>query len=203
MLQQQVIDSPRRVYLWNHLGRVFDGLGQPLEAEIAWQRGIDVVRADGLQEEVDILVYGSLALFLIRNGRDAGELIAEGLALDPDHHTLVLAAARQEASNGHFEAAIGHLRALIATGEAPVDHPVLAYDTAIFGLWPQQLLGESLFELGRFDEAAAAFRAALEAGAPAREVMTKLSVCESLARRKTVSADGTRTSSGNKALGDE
>ena len=107
------------------------------------------------------------------------------------------------ASNGHFEAAIGHLRALIATGEAPVDHPVLAYDTAIFGLWPQQLLGESLFELGRFDEAAAAFRAAREAGAPAREVMTKLSVCESLARRKTVSADGTRTSSGNKALGDE
>lgn len=181
LLEQQVLDSPRRVYLWNHLGQVYDGLGRADEAEAAWERGVQIVREDGVKEPVDILVYGSLALHLLRNDRSARALIDEGLALDDDHYTLVLADARQRALDGDFEAAVAALDQLITVGSTELDHQALAYNAAMFGRWPLQLLGESLFELGHYAEAAEAFTEAIEHGGPAMELRTKAALCRSLA----------------------
>ncbi|HAP77783.1 MAG TPA: hypothetical protein DCR14_17095 [Acidimicrobiaceae bacterium] len=180
LLEQQVIDSPRRVYLWNHLGQVYDGLGMQAEAEAAWRHGVEIVRVDGLKETVDILVYGSLALHLLRNRRSARAVIDEGLALDDDHYTLILADARQRALDGDFEAAVTSIDRLISAGTS-LDHQSLAYNAAIFGPWAWQLLGESLFELGRYQQAAEAFTEAVHHGAPEVEMRTKATLCRSLA----------------------
>lgn len=190
MLEQQVLDSPRRVYLWNHLGHVYDGLGLGEEAEAAWQRGVEIVREDGLKEPVDILAHGSLALHLIRNGRDARALIDEGLALDDDHYTLILADARQRALNGEFEASVAALDRLVGVADTGLPHQALAYNTAMFGKWALQLLGESLFELGRYAEAAEAFTEAVEQGGPVRELSTKAALCRSLAGQSAAAGSG-------------
>lgn len=182
LLEAQVLESPDRVYLWNHLGRIHDDLSRPDDAEAAYRRGVEVVRRLGrLVEPVDILVYGSLALFLLANGRDASEIIAEGLALDPQHYTLHLAAAQQLIRAGDVEQASEILRRLIAVGEQELDHPVLAYNRALFTHAPWRLLGECLFECGRYAEAATAFDRAAADGAEPLEMRVKAAAARSLA----------------------
>jgi tetratricopeptide (TPR) repeat protein len=182
MLLEQVRELPRRVYLWDHLGRVHDGLGHPVEAEAAWRQGVDVVRAEGLKESVDILVFGSLAMFLINRGEDASSIIAEGLALDPEHHTLHLALARQHMADREWLAAIAPLRALIEVGEQQeVNRSVLAYTSKMFHEWPWAMLADCNFELGRFHEAAVAYERAATEGSDTRAMQVKAIACRSLA----------------------
>lgn len=183
ILLVQVDAAPRRVYLWNHLGRVYDGLGRTDEAVAAWERGIEVVRADGLKEAVDILVHGSMALHLVNRGDDATAIIEEGLALDPDHHTLYLALAKQHLARGEWEAALAPLRHLAAVGAGEVQRSVLAYAQQMFHEWPWMLLGDCQFELGRYAAAAEAYERAADEGADALEMRTKAAACRSLASR--------------------
>ena len=182
MLLEQVKNSPRRVYLWNHLGRVYDGLDRPSEAEEAFQRGLDLVREHGLCEPVDILVHGSMALHLLADGRDAMPIIKEGLALDPEHHTLQLALARQLMVNQQWREALVPLRVLISVDDQELARSVLAYTRHMFTLWPWRMLAECHFELGEFDEAAAAYDRAASEGADSLEMRTKAAASRSLAK---------------------
>jgi len=182
MLVEQVQHAPRRVYLWNHLGRVYEGLGRPREAEAAWQRGLDIVREDGLREHVDILVFGSMAMHLIHFGHDALPIIEEGLALDPQHHTLHLALARQRMANSEWSEAVAPLLALIDTDDAELNRSVLAYTRDMFTLWPWRMLADCRFELGEFGQAAAAYDRAALHGADALEMRTKAAASRSLAK---------------------
>lgn len=182
LLLEQVVDSPDRVYLWNHLGRIHDDLGDADAAEAAYRQGIDVVRRHGrLIEPVDILVYGSLALFLLARGRDASDVVAEGLALDPQHYTLHLAEAQQCIRDGSTDRARAILHSLIEVGDSDVDHPVLAYNRALFTHAPWRLLGECLFDCGDYAAAADAFDRAARHGAEPLEMRTKAAAARSLA----------------------
>jgi len=181
MLLEQVKAAPRRVYLWNHLGRVHDGLGHPVEAEAAWRHGIDIVRVDGLKEGVDILVYGSLAMFILHHGLDANPVIAEGLALDPEHHTLHLALARQHMADQEWLAALAPIHALIEVGEhQDVNRSVLAYTRQMFHQWPWEMLADCNFELGRYDQAGDAYERAATEGADSMAMRVKAVACRSL-----------------------
>jgi len=184
MLLEQVKNAPRRVYLWNHLGRVYDGLGRSDEAEVAWQRGLDIAREDGLREPVDILVYGSMALHLIQVGRDAMPLIIDGMALDPHHHTLHLALARQLMVRQQWREALVPLHALIAVDDQELTRSVLAYTRLLFTRWPWLMLAECHFELGEYHEAAAAYERAATEGADTLEMRTKATASRSLAARQ-------------------
>ncbi len=183
MLLEQVKNAPRRVYLWNHLGRVQAGLGRLDEAEAAWQRGVEIVREDGMREPVDILVFGSMALHLIHTNRNSLPLIEEGLALDCQHHTLHLALARQLMVKGQWRDAIAPLRALIGIDEQDLHRSVLAYARDMFTLWPWRMLADCHFELGEFEEAAVAYDCAATEGADSLEMRTKAAASRSLARR--------------------
>lgn len=181
MLLEQVENAPRRVYLWNHLGRVQSGLGRLAEAEASWQRGVEIVREDGLREPVDILIFGSMALHLINVGRDATAVIREGLALDGQHHTLNLALARQLMVKGQWRDALVPLTDLIGVDEKELNRSVLAYSRDMFTLWPWRMLAECHFELGEFAEAAEAYDRAAVEGADTLEMRTKATVSRSLA----------------------
>ena len=183
LLIEQVELSPRRVYLWNHLGRIHEALGNTIEAEAAWRHGVEVVRQFGLQEQVDLLVYGALSLFLIRNGRPADDIIDEGLSLGPDYYTLHLADAHRRICSGEWESAARVLRGLIAAGEGKVHQSVLAYDRSIFTRLPWEMLGNCLFEEGRYAEAADAYERSQSYGAGALEMRTKIVACRGLASR--------------------
>lgn len=181
MLLIQVQASPRRVYLWNHLGRVYEGLGRREEALGAWEQGLSIVRADGLKEAVDIMVYGSMALHLVHHGIDALALIEEGLALDPEHHTLRLALARHHVRRGEWAAAIEPLELLVAAEADSINRSVLAYSRQIFNELPWAMLGDCWFELGDFQRAADAYTKAADLGAHELEMRTKAAACRSLA----------------------
>jgi len=182
MLLEQVKNAPRRVYLWNHLGRVYDGLGRPDEAEDAFQRGLDIVHEDGLREHVDILVFGSMALHRLRFERDAMPIIQAGLSLDPQHHTLRLALAQQHMTNHQWGDAILALRALIEIDDEALQRSVLAYTRDMFTLWPWRMLAECHFELGDYEQAADAYEQAAHHGGDALEMRTKAAVSRSLAK---------------------
>lgn len=182
MLLAQVKHAPRRVYLWNHLGRVYDGLGRASDAEAAWQRGLEIVREDGLREPVDIIVYGSMAVHLVRTGQDATPIIEEGLALDPQHHTLQLALASHLMTVGNWRAAIAPLRSLIEF-DKELGSSVMAYTRQMFTLWPWRMLADCHFELGEFEAAAAAYDRAATEGADSLEMRTKAAASRSLAHR--------------------
>ena len=181
MLLEQIEISPRRVYLWNHLGRVYDGIGQPAAAEAAWQQGIDLVREHGLVEGVDMLVYGSMALHKLRLGEDITDLVEEGFALDPKYYTLHLANARRLMLLNDQEAAEATLRMLIEVGRSELDHPVLAFSREIFERLPMEMLAECLFEQGRYREAAASYEAAMAFGADPLAMRTKAIASRSMA----------------------
>lgn len=181
MLLEQIEISPRRVYLWNHLGRVYDGIGQPAAAEAAWQQGIDLVREHGLVEGVDMLVYGSMALHKLRLGEDITDLVEEGFALDPKYYTLHLANARRLMLLNDQEAAEATLRMLIEVGRSELDHPVLAFSREIFERLPMEMLADCLFEQGRYREAAASYEAAMAFGADPLAMRTKAIASRSMA----------------------
>lgn len=188
LLLAQVEAAPRRVYLWNHLGRVYEGLGRLEEAEAAWWQGVQVVREDGLKEGVDILVHGSLAMHLLRQGRSATAIIDEGLALAPRHHTLVLARARQQMADRQWDDAAASLQVMIRAGEEVTEHSVLAYSRLLFTRWPWEMLGECRFELGDFAGAADAYERAAAEGADGLEMRTKAAACRSLAAASATDA---------------
>lgn len=175
--------SPDRVYLWNHIGRIHDELGHHDDAMAAFQQGVELVRRNGLAESVDILVHGSLALYLLRRGLDARPVIDEGLALDPNHHTLWYADAHQRMADDDLAGAEAVLRRLIELADQELDHSVLAYSRDLFTRLPMAVLADCLFEQERFSEAADAYEQAGRYGCDEQEMRSKAAVCRSLAGR--------------------
>lgn len=180
MLQEQVKGSPLRVYLWNHIGRIHEALGDADEAEAAFRHGLSIVREHGMREPVDILVYGSLAMFMLRQGRDASEIIAEGLAHQPDFYSLHLADAHQRLRASDWEGAEAALRTLIAAGQEQIVQSVVAYNGDLFNRLPWEMLGECLFEQARYREAAEAYETAAFHGSDELEMRTKTALCRAL-----------------------
>jgi tetratricopeptide (TPR) repeat protein len=183
LLEKQVSDLPHRVYLWNHLGQVRGALGDVDGAEAAFRTGFDLVRRRGLVEDVDILVVSSLTFFLMSRSRhdEARGVLDEGLALAPEHFALLLADARLRALRGDHLGAIERLDELLAVEAAVYDNAVLAYNPSLFSAWPAQLRAESLFDLGRYGEAAASYEAAGAMGAADLEMRTKAALSRRLA----------------------
>jgi hypothetical protein len=144
-------------------------------------RGIEVVRAQGLREGVDILVYGSMAMFLLRESRDATAIIDEGLALDDDHWTLLVAKGRQLMADKQWEAAMVPLLRVINEGRQQGEHPVLAYSRSMIEQWPWEMVADCRFELGRYMDAADAYERAAAAGADELEMRSKAAACRTLA----------------------
>jgi tetratricopeptide (TPR) repeat protein len=161
LLERRVVELPDRVYLWHHLGNVRDALGDHDGAEAAWREGIDVIRRLGVQARTDVLCYGSLGVYLVERGVDAGDLAAEMLAVAPWYLSgHWVAASNHRARHRHAEA-IEHLHALLAVGSDPIDG-ALAYNNGMFTDWAWDALGDSLYQLGDVAGAAAVFVAAAE-----------------------------------------
>ena len=178
ILETQVQVTPLRVYLWNHMARIYEALGRTDDAVAALDRGIAIVREHGLRELVDIQVYGTKAFHLLYHGQDARQIIDEGLGQRPDFYTLQAADVYQRLRDGDWEGAENAARGLIAADAADaVLHPVVAYSRTLFTRLPWELLGEALFEQGRYPEAAEAYDTAATHGSDPLEMRVKVAVC--------------------------
>ena len=180
LLLAQIAETPQRVNLWNHLGRVYAGLGQAIEAEKAWREGIRLVTEFGVQDGPDVFVYASLADFLIRTGRDASDVINEAMRINSSYLTLIWLQAQNFFAIGQISEALQSLEDLVSYSAGVNPSSGFAYNKAMFAAWPLALIGNCLFELGNYDKAAVSFEKALTAGADPVEMRSKAAACRML-----------------------
>ena len=143
---------PENINLWNHLGRVYLGLGQPEKAEQAFRSGIARVEQFGMRMVSDSHIFVSMADLLISQRRNALGLIRRAMQLDASLMTLRWMLARQLVSDGKFEQAIVELDILIEYGLRGVPDLQVPYNLAMFDDWPKALKVQCLFALMRVDE---------------------------------------------------
>jgi len=168
MLLAQIERDPERIFLYDHLARIYEAQGDSARAVASWMRGVERIRARATPHPDDRLVYIDLVVHRIANGDtgdDVAALTQEALARFPDVPSLEYAAATLEYGRGDFAAAAARLERIVALSLDDVIATGSSYDGRIFGEWGWNLLGQCRFSLGDDAGAADAFARA-EAAAP-------------------------------------
>ena len=158
LLHAQLLNDPRRVYLWWHLGVVQAALGMNDEALASWRHGVEIVREDGWKSQTDLLAVSELAFRLAVTGLPVADLVELGLAYDPECHTLTvvdLIVAVREKRADDVECLAERL---LAAGRVGVQSNTLSYPQRFFDTIPWKALAESRWERGDIVGAAAAYR---------------------------------------------
>jgi tetratricopeptide (TPR) repeat protein len=153
LLEARVRELPDRVYLWSHLGNVREALGDGEGAMAAWTSGVDVVRAVGLVDRTDVLVYAGLGVGLMDRGADITELLDELDALAPWYKTATWMRAENHRRQGRYREALTSVEQLLAMADAEPD-PSLSYNLAMFTDWAWEAQADCLVHLGEVERAA-------------------------------------------------
>lgn len=182
LLRERLRAEPGHVYSWAHLGSALLASGDQAAAEEAWRRGIAAALASPVRTPVESLPYLRLARFLLERGRDAGDVVEEGLRLFPDNHALGWLEGQRLVAQQRFEAAMPYFAHLATVDPDRLAAAGIAYDVSIFGANAHAALGLCAFRLGRFAESAAHYARA-EALAPGdAAIRTKRMFAEARAR---------------------
>ena len=168
MLLAALEDHPERIFYYDHLARIYQGLGRDDEAVDMWMRGIDMARARTAPDHDDRLLWIDLivhALACDRTDDDLAVLVAEALERFPNVPALELAAARLEFATGEPERAARRVEWIMSLSLDDIVATGSSYDERVFGEWAWNLLGLCRFALADYDASADAFREA-ERSAP-------------------------------------
>jgi len=165
MLRAALAADPGDIYNWRHLAHVLDGLGDPRGAEQA------LLCAAALscrtRPVTGSLAFAELVHRRVACGDDAAALIEEGLRHYPDNAALIWQQARADIQAGRHAAALQWLDRLDMDVDMPVEDTI-AYPAELFAADVPDARGLCLFRLGRYREAADAYRRA-EAFEPASQ----------------------------------
>jgi glycosyltransferase involved in cell wall biosynthesis len=164
LLLKAVHDNPQRVYFWHQLTEIYCARGTRDAAVETWRRAMEIARTDSdVKQRIDAsLCCQTLANFLFDAGEEALPVIDEGLALYPDHRSLLFLRARALVDRGDYEAALRILTSLMVVDAETFVDPLVSYDRRIFGDAAQQLAGVALLRMGRIGEAANSFERAAQ-----------------------------------------
>ena len=168
MLLAQLERDPERIFLYDHLARIYEAQGDSERAVESWMRGVERIRARATTHPDDRLVYIDLVVHRIANGDtsdDVAALVDEALARFPGIPSLDYAAAMLAFGRGEPAAAAAHVERILALSLDDLVATNSSYDGRMFGEWGWNLLGQCRFALGDMVGAAEAFRHA-EAAAP-------------------------------------
>ena len=160
LLERRVIEYHDRCYLWNHLATIRAQLGDPGGARDAWETCLSLIRARGIRDEPDVLVFESYSWFLFDRGEDVTELLEEGFRLCPDFHSLHLIAGQNDQRKKLYESAIDHFEVLLGMDPDQVNS-VIGYSHEIFTYWPHKGVAECRYAMGDREGALASFEQAL------------------------------------------
>jgi hypothetical protein len=162
LLLAEVERNPTRAYLWNHLGRIYEALGQPEEARAMWDRAIAVVRdmEPSKRTLVDSVTHADVVVRAVEAGRDESALLLEALSLFPTNWLIRWAAALDALNKGEYDDAVDRAREIVDARPGDIHGDGVTYPTRLFADWPHHLIGMCRFEQGRFADAADAFERA-------------------------------------------
>ncbi len=187
LLEAEVEADPTRTYLWFALGVAAAGLGRQEQADTAWASGVAAARAQGQLDPADLPLFAELVLHRLNHGADPldGEvdrLIAEMAAGFPDDPLTVWVSANRAMAAGRWAEAVGLLDQLVSHRAGLDVHPVLAYDTRLFGALGQHALGVCWLQLDDPARAAEHLRVAVADEPTNPEYRVKLDLAEARAR---------------------
>lgn len=168
LLLAQIARDPERIYLYDHLARIYEAQGDSARAIASWMRGVERVRARATPHPDDRLVYIDLVVHRIATGDtgdDVAAIVDEALARFPGIPSLEYAAALLGYRRGELADAAARMERVLALSLDDIVATNSSYDGRIFGEWGWNLLGQCRFALGDATGAADAFRHA-EAAAP-------------------------------------
>lgn len=163
MLRAALERQPDRPYLYDHLARIYEDLGDDERARLTWRAGLDAARRRPTDHPDDKLLWIDLLVHAIARDDPDGDVaivLPEAQVKFPDNPVVAFAAASHAFVQGEPEQAIGRLEALLALDLDTIIETGSAYDRRIFGEWAWNLLGLCRFALGDDLAAAESFRLA-------------------------------------------
>ena len=159
LLEKEVRVSPRRMYLWWHLGTVYRDLGRIAEAEAAWQTGIDLARHAQPSPPEASLCFVELIRRRLDCGDDAMALLHEAIALHPEDPFLHWLMSQALLAAGRYDDAVSIFERLAAIDPETLV-TAFAYDRRVLGAGALAEAGQWAFRLGRWRDSEAFFRRA-------------------------------------------
>ena len=163
MLRAALEHSPDRPFLYDHLARTYEDLGDDERARNTWRAGLDVARRRAKDHPDDKLLWLNLLVHAIAREDPDGDVaivLPEAQARFSENPVVQFAAASHEFVHGEPEQAIRRLDVLLALDLDTIVETGAAYDQRVFGEWSWNLLGLCRFALGDDRAAAEAFRLA-------------------------------------------
>jgi tetratricopeptide (TPR) repeat protein len=159
LLRAQLAAHPTNAYNWSHLGEVLRGLGEHEQSEAAFERAVQVARETG--QSPGALAFSQLIRLRADRGDDVTKLLDEALSRYPDNLALAWRKACAEVDAEHYEHALQWFDRFNVEfdPEMPIEDTV-AYRADMFGLDAAKARALCLVKLGRYREAAAAYRRA-------------------------------------------
>jgi tetratricopeptide (TPR) repeat protein len=157
LLVAELARNPDRLFVYDHLARVYEAAGDGVRAVETWQSGITRVRASEHPLPDDRQVYIGLIHHLLARGvvdDELERLVDEARERFDRTPSLELAAARLAFATGRPRDALEPLDWLLSLDEDAIVATGASYDGRVFGEWACGLLGLCRFALG--DDAAAA-----------------------------------------------
>lgn len=185
MLREALAANPERVFLYDHLARIYEDLTEDEQARTTWRKGMAVARARGSDHPDDRLLWINLLVHAVARDDPDGDVAAlfdEAQAKYPGNPAVEFAAASHEFATGSPAAAAQRLERLLAFDLDAIVATGSAYDARIFGEWAWHSLGLCRFALGDFAGAAQAFREAEAANPDDPGYRTRRALAEARAR---------------------
>jgi glycosyltransferase involved in cell wall biosynthesis len=183
LLRRQVRAEPDNLFVWHHLARVLAGLGEYRESEDVLARGIEISRAKPAADYCGVLLYAELISARMARGADVTALLAEGRRYYPDNYVLIWQEARTLLTAGRPAEALANFDRLLAADVARLPDVGPSYDERLFGEAAHEGRGLSLFRLGRYAEAAAAYARAEQCAPGNQEFTVKRQLAHALSVR--------------------
>ena len=163
LLEQALATQPDRLFLYDHLARIYESRDEDDRARAMWRAGIDVSRTTAPDHAEARILWIDLIIHVVTREDPEAELPAlldEAAARFPDDPALEFAMASHELATGCAADATCRFERLTHWSRDEFGETLMSYDGRIFGEWSWHALGLCHFSLGDYDDAAAAFRRA-------------------------------------------
>ena len=160
LLRRRLVAEPENLFVWHHLSRVLDGLGETDEAEHVLEQAVGVAAAQSHVDPCGVLVYADLVARRRDRGMPVTDLLAEALAAYPTNCVLLYLEGQVLTEAGEYQEAVDRFDRLLAVVPGSLAPGSPSYDERLFGDLAHSGRALALFRAGRFDEAAESYRAA-------------------------------------------
>jgi tetratricopeptide (TPR) repeat protein len=160
LLRAELAREPDNLFNRHHLARVLQGLDEHEEAARVLADAVELARRRPL-DPLGVLAFTDLIRVQRGRGEDVGQLIAEARRRYRHNKLLWWIEAVGSLHAGRYEEALTLLDRLGEVDLSTLPDDGVAYDERIFGEFAQEARGACLFRLGRYAEAAVAYREAL------------------------------------------